>query len=1091
LHAAGTQKERYKGHKNHHAMTIKKRKGEKVGTMKLSHDKDDLDAEEMVLMQKGLYWMGSGVVDYKYYVLGAYAIICAVMFYQAASLQPSTEGPQLFIPDSNLGRAAALEKVFADFSATGGSTSDLPDLTSISELMANPSATDALNAVVFNCGEQFKAEAPFSVSIGGKTQSYMQCGGGQELKSSPSSIDCASTICTATECCEDSRQCKTYLQSVDTKLCTADSLYSKVKDDTQADITCAGSDGCTSADCCGELTCKLYFEANPAEIVAGFSFSLCDAGTFASTKDESTTCASSAECTKAECCAEFPTCLANAFETSSCAAKKHLISNPGGTKCALQDCTSADCCEDNDQCSTFFNAQAADICTSTGRVNVVGTTVCDTENCDVGSCCADLKCDIKFGLAPEEVCTAGTFHLKATADTINFDGTLDATCCDPNPVCTSFGSCPNLQHKEAGQAGIKCLGQTCAASDCCVDNEVCRAAAETGGVSTGNDLCATNTRIFDAAEELKPCAAAVCTHEDCCFENCGDQKATFCKTFTHADASANGGAGTCVGDPCLQTECCVDNTNCDGSTVCDALAKWSLKEDTTDRCAAETCDTGDCCELHPKCSTVKTCPIGTKNKGNSVRCGAKVCEEDPTANVASECCELLTCASETLGTFCDSTQDPKADSTRCETDTQCAKDECCTDQTEPFCKDFVGDVDAAFCGAGKALKEDNAIRCAQANCLDPGDVDTCCRVVTFPTCEAFMADPALGGSTFCADNNKADRQNLGLITCTDETCAPNNCCEAYKTCAEEDQTAFCRDQTKPMIFKANPANDDCVTGTCTGDNCCRVKVCNDDQGDITCDAGETMTKGTSECATLTCTADECCTANPTCASFTVDGCASGNILVEDRTTVCDAACNDAKCCELAPSEIPLEVVFDCDTATDAQILQAIELLKNQTAAETGLSTDQFTIELCNKEARQRRDEAGKTLVIRGHGILLRTRRANETATFTIKIDRSSVDQAGISNATSTLVDQENENPSPLDILKIDADTGQVALDGNIAASTTTTTTTTTTFVQGTIAPTEPIVLKPTTTKFAIGLVEPYVPLLFGCRLIVCALTIRC
>jgi len=46
-----------------------------------------------------------------------------VMFYQASQLQPSTEGPQLFTKDTNLGRAATLESVFADFSVRHSSLS--------------------------------------------------------------------------------------------------------------------------------------------------------------------------------------------------------------------------------------------------------------------------------------------------------------------------------------------------------------------------------------------------------------------------------------------------------------------------------------------------------------------------------------------------------------------------------------------------------------------------------------------------------------------------------------------------------------------------------------------------------------------------------------------------------------------------------------------------------------------------------------------------------------------------------------------------------------------------------------------------------
>jgi hypothetical protein len=204
------------------------------------------------------------------------------------------------------------------------------------------------------------------------------------------------------------------------------------------------------------------------------------------------------------------------------------------------------------------------------------------------------------------------------------------------------------------------------------------------------------------------------------------------------------------------------------------------------------------------------------------------------------------------------------------------------------------------------------------------------------------------------------------------------------------------------------------------------------------------------------------------------------LLTGDRSaTVCSGdVCTESDCCVDEPSEVALEVNLDCASMTQDQVDQSIVILKQQVSDETGLSVDDFTIELCNTEARRRRRAATASAdfsatLMRGRvwnldGSKSRSRRA-ETTTMTIKIDPS-LSTSAISDARDVLVNEEDENPNPIDIIAIDEDSGNVTLTGNLSYTTTITTTT----PKGTVAPTEAIVERPTTTRFAIGLRPPYV-----------------
>jgi hypothetical protein len=425
-----------------------------------------VESKNMTILQSALAWVGCKVVDFKWSVLAIYGILIVVMFYQASQLQPSTEGPQLFTKDTNLGRAATLESVFADFSATGGSEVDAPALSSISgweELARDPELADAGGNTTFNCAQQFKAAGTASI-VNGVVQAYLQCADGTQLIPAGAGIDCPGMICTNEECCEDSTQCKAYLDHVNPALCSGANKISLVADDnTASDITCAGTDGCDVDTCCSDLTCKIYFEADPSKATG---FCTANANTFVDVTSKDS-CISTTECTANECCTNNPTCAEASFAESACAndGNKHLKENQNNVVCARQTCTLVDCCADNDQCSVFFAAEDPNVCLVRSKVKVVKTTVCTSDPCHVSDCCTEEFCDTSFGLDPT-ICSAGAFHLKTDAATenghipITIDGVGAGNCCTANPTCDGagfmLGDCNGKKHLKENQNSITC-----------------------------------------------------------------------------------------------------------------------------------------------------------------------------------------------------------------------------------------------------------------------------------------------------------------------------------------------------------------------------------------------------------------------------------------------------------------------------------------------------------------------------------------------------------------------------------------------------------------------------------------------------------
>lgn len=1067
-----TRKQRNKQHRNHHRVSVQNRRqaslnntldgdefGAQIAAAGVISEYDGGDAvedEQQTSMQKLLWKMGTFVVKYKYFVIGFYALFTIIFIWQATSLQPSQEGPQLFVPDSNLGRAASLVNTFSDFSATAGSSVDIPPLSSansdLADLASDPANQELLDGAIVTCNMQYKG-------TGALESAWQSCPTGTELNLNSNSIECVSKICAADECCEATRSCKDYIAGIDPDLCSSAGMQSKVNGN-EADITCTSEGGCQASDCCTDNQCDVFFQNNPAQ-----STTLCSGKKYADTTSTNT-CANTATCTEGECCVDNPTCGDSSFAGSSCNGKTHLKDNQNDQQCAGKTCVASDCCEANEQCQAYFDA-APGTCASNNQVDVVATTTCDDDPCTMSDCCKDQNCATAYG-NNNAICSAGLFHLKDDAATIT--GTtvqmIESTCCDANPNCPASSSilCDAKKHLKLNSANIQCATGTCTSDECCEANEACSSASH-------SSMCATTDKNYDASETGNVCDAELCTDQDCCIQNCAEQNPNLCGSGVFLDASSG---KKCAADPCTVDECCNDNPACDTFSA-GCTGATSLVDNPADlTCEGETCDTDDCCVANPTCNSF-TCPdAGTVNHGDDRPCAGKEC-------TAGDCCKQLTCASiGDLDDHCGASRNARASSTTCpgfscgqcpyeDNDNLNSCGDCCEEQSNPKCKDWVED-NPSFCGGGKIVVTDNT-RC-DGQCTST-DNAACCVAVTNPTCDSIAADA-------CGSFDQTAKENAAEITCSSTPCVLGDCCESYRTCADElsSDPAFCSNAQKLTID--SPEEKDCTTGSCSTSICCRERTCSD-SGAPSCSAG-TFPNAENTCLSASkCTQADCCEASPNCGSVGGEVCTtSGKMLMQGvrSDTICSGnPCTEEDCCVDEPNEVPIDIVFDCDEMSQEEIDQVIVAFKEKVADETGLSTNEFTIELCNTEARSRRG-AGGVPAVRGRawnidgsrvraGALSRSRR--ETTTMIIKLD-GGLSTEEISGARDVLVDEEDPDPDPLDILEVDPDSGNFTVTGNLSFTTTTTTATT----AAPVLPTEAIVERPTKTRFAIGLGAPYV-----------------
>ena len=1020
-----------------------------------------------------LWKLGTFIVKYKYFVIAFYTILCIVLFSQAAKLQASQEGPQLFTPKTNLGRAAKLVDVFSDFSATAGSGVDIPPLSSVDESLAdmlkNPSAQDAADMADMTCDFQFKPiVAPTATLTGVVSVPFLNCNAGTELVLNANATACSGKICTAEECCEITRSCKAYIATIDTELCSRASMQSTVSGEAE-DITCMSPGGCEANDCCVPNRCDLYFENNPSKVA-----SLCSGKTYTDSTSKAS-CANPATCTSNECCLDNPTCGASGFLLSSCNPNTHLKGGQNALQCAGKTCTAIDCCEANQQCQAYFDL-TTNACQNVGKVEVVGTTTCTVDPCTTDECCKNQNCETAFG-KDNSICPSTSHHLKANADTIF--GTLSqltkATCCDAHPFCPSSPSvCAAKKHLKPNPTGIQCTTATCTSVECCETNDVCSSVLH-------NSICTAVDKNYNVGATGSVCDTESCTDEDCCFGNCAEQSNNMCGSGANnpSKTAPLGGVTKCAADSCTTDECCAANPTCLGFANGNCASGTYLAADLGGlTCKGIACTSDDCCVDNPTCDSHTCVEAGTVNYGDDRTCSTSTCS-------AADCCKPLTCASiNNLDEHCGASKNARAASTACpgfscgncpdtDNDNLNSCDDCCSEQARPRCKDWIED-NPTFCGSGK-VGVDDSTRC-DGQCTS-ADQPSCCIDVSYPTCDSIA-------STACSDNGFAARPNSDQITCSSDTCIVSDCCEPFKTCEDElvSTPSFC--SIGQNLALDNLRTIDCTSGSCTTDKCCRSRTCAD-SGAPSCSAGTYMSTSNVCVSASSCTQSECCVASPSCASVGASVCTTtGKMLMRgDRSsTICAGeTCIESDCCVDEPREVPLEIVYDCTGKSLEEINQAITVLKNQVAGDTGLSASDFTIELCNVEGRHRRAVAGNQgPAVRGRvwnfdgtrisrDTLSRSRR--ETTTMVIKLG-SSLSASDVSSARDVLVNEEEFNPSPLDILNVDPVSGNITVTGNLNWTTTTTKVTSSTTSEP--LPTEPIVLRPSKTRFAVGLAAPYV-----------------
>jgi hypothetical protein len=190
----------------------------------------------------------------------------------------------------------------------------------------------------------------------------------------------------------------------------------------------------------------------------------------------------------------------------------------------------------------------------------------------------------------------------------------DGTVCDNDNACGSGKSLVCLDPtRQKCIAGQPCnLGQICANTNCCDDNQKCSA----GGicVTCDTDLCGKTNCCTDKQQ---------CMNDECCDE-CGNT-GKCCDSGEECITLADGSYSCCKTDNiCLDTNgnkiCCGEGQVCHGNVCCDA---------------DKACDDGECCGTQCCGETGKTecCGSGTTCHNNScmTACGTTYC--DPTTQV--------------------------------------------------------------------------------------------------------------------------------------------------------------------------------------------------------------------------------------------------------------------------------------------------------------------------------------------------------------------------------------------------------------------------------------------------------------------------
>ena len=331
-----------------------------------------------------------------------------------------------------------------------------------------------------------------------------------------------------------------------------------------------------------------------------------------------------------------------------------------------------------------------------------------------------------------------------------------------------------------------------------------------------------------------------------------------------ADDTTDGSADP--GDPCLETECFIDDAcveglalnadnPCEICLVARSRTEWSANDDAP-------CDDGDACTLGEYCfEGACTAPLRTCDNGNV--CTAGTCNADSGecefAPVEGTCDDNNAC---TIGDTCADGACGGTGTRACDDGNPCTVERCDPELgcvSEPA--DGISCDDGNFCTVEDTCFAGTCAAGAPADC-DDDNLCTVDRCIPATGCDYAPLD------YLCADENP----------CTDETCDPTQGC-VYP-------------------FNNDPCDDgDLCTSvdTCTGGACLGSLVDPNDANPCTNDFCDPLGGNFYEDNTFVCDDNNACTVGDICAE---GGCVAGTtpLTCEDDNVCTDHFCDPATGC---------------------------------------------------------------------------------------------------------------------------------------------------------------------------------------------------
>jgi len=595
---------------------------------------------------------------------------------------------------------------------------------------------------------------------------------------------------------------------------------------TDGDV-CTIDDYCVSGACVGKLLkCD---DGNPCTVDA------CDpkkAACASVSKPDGDACDDGNPCTKKDACKAVK-CIGQPYAKS-----KHC---DDGNLCT------DDACDPTMGCLNTANAAPCDDknpCTVKDRC-VSQTCGGQVKNCDDGKPCTHDHCDGKTGK-----CAATTFKGP----------------CDDGKPCTINDTCHN------NWSGLVCAGEPrdCddgnpCTEDACASQGGCAAVALPNGVTCDDGLsCTRGDRcekgVCTAPKALNACVGCK-SGNDCLHLDDGD----LCNG-TMACLPAPGGGGVCALDPATANTC---------AGVGDGVCTFGCCQPATGKCVVDklatgaTCDDGNACTRHTRCSAKGVCAGVPRN-----------CDDDQTCTIDS-CDAIGGCVHKNVQNHevCD-------DGNKCTVGEACKAGKCvttkagvcsCTSDHDCFKFDDGNLCNGVFrcLGGFCEPKPNSAVTCPNSG--DPCKLSYCqkntgkCKVIATP--EGGGCDD---GHPCTAQDTCKNGKCVGVPKKADELCGDCNPC-TVATCTKD----------KGCVAVPRAKGTACDDGTtCTPKSACtggpdarcegKVKDCGDGNA-CTLDrcvtgTGCVHTPATGQPCTDNnlCTEGDACTAKGTCAAKIAD-----------------------------------------------------------------------------------------------------------------------------------------------------------------------------------------------------------------------------